>query len=672
MKGQESGDEFNSLLEESENLSQSLLKPNTDFVRKDGSISSTTSRDLNFCFDVILKEAVKEEKLVKQICYVMLSAYTSRPFNLSINAPSGEGKTYVLTTVGDLFPKTDIIYIAGMSSKAIFHKNGYLGIRDEDGEYVEVDDELQQLRDTIQDKKSELSRIKNGSSSTLHDTIARLEKEIEEDKQRIKEIERNAVKVIDLKNKILVFLDTPSSEIFEALMSLLSHDKYEVEYQFVDTSSRTGLKTRTNVLRGWPSVIFAQAIDFTHHPRYQEIQRRFIITNPRMDVEKYHGAVDLIFEKNCNPDFVYQRKIVSDAKKDNAREIILNIKDDLLSISSTIMPGKNNTLIPFARLLEKLLPTTNSAQDMTFTNRLLQHIILLANIHFRSRPYMEILPAFSSGPPLRIPMATYSDLQESISLMNNNVGGIRPYVLDWYHYVFFELYGSKSGPNSKSKNGEIITEPRIALTTNELIEKTVEVIKKPYSTKQILTEFIYPLLNMGYIDWVKSEIDGRAHIYFPVIESRANESNRKNSNLFFCDKKNNLFECDERDNGNIITSDDKTQIISKVKEVINYYSEDNNLVTLRFADSDTTIFESMEDMAVGKDEDKNAEEIVDKYYSEFVVKHDKDYQMDVSQVVRPSKKLCSSEEYLRTIITNNSLQETQAENIKNSINNQNL
>ena len=327
-----------------------FLKPNKDYVRSDGSVSSTTSRDLNICFNVILKEAVKEDRSVKQVCYTMLSAYTKNPMNLAINAPTGEGKTHVLTTVGSLFPKKDVIYIAGMTSKAIFHKNGFVAIRDEDGEYIEVENELQLLKETIQSKKLELK-----TNSKSPDTIAELEKEIERCKQRLMEIERNAVKVIDLNHKILVFLDTPSSEIFEALMSLLSHDQYEVEYQFVDTSSRTGLKTRTNILMGWPSVIFAQAIDYTRHPRYQEIQRRFIVTNPRMDTEKYKSAVDSIIDKNCLPDFVYQQKVVSDEEKDKAREIILNIKDDLLDNSSTIKPGKNNVLVPFAYLLKKLL-----------------------------------------------------------------------------------------------------------------------------------------------------------------------------------------------------------------------------------------------------------------------------------------------------------------------------
>jgi hypothetical protein len=52
-----------------------------------------------------------------------------------------------------------------------------------------------------------------------------------------------------------------------------------------------GIKTKTNILRGWPAVIFAQAIDYSHYQRYPEIQRRFIITNPKMTTEKYAAAI---------------------------------------------------------------------------------------------------------------------------------------------------------------------------------------------------------------------------------------------------------------------------------------------------------------------------------------------------------------------------------------------
>jgi hypothetical protein len=49
-----------------------------------------------YCIDVILKEARLEDRLAKQLFYVMASAYTNNPLNLAINSPSGEGKNWVI------------------------------------------------------------------------------------------------------------------------------------------------------------------------------------------------------------------------------------------------------------------------------------------------------------------------------------------------------------------------------------------------------------------------------------------------------------------------------------------------------------------------------------------------------------------------------------------------
>jgi hypothetical protein len=64
---------------------------------------------IKYCIEVILKEAKLEDRLVKQIFYTMLSAYTNNPTNLAINSPSGEGKNYVLRKVAENFPKEDVL-----------------------------------------------------------------------------------------------------------------------------------------------------------------------------------------------------------------------------------------------------------------------------------------------------------------------------------------------------------------------------------------------------------------------------------------------------------------------------------------------------------------------------------------------------------------------------------
>jgi hypothetical protein len=116
-----------------------------------------TKNPIQFCIDVILKEARQEETLVKQLVYTMLSAYTNNPINLPVNSPSGEGKNYVINKVGDNFPKEDVTFLAGMTDKALFHRHGTLVIKNGVGEYESVDNKIAEIDSEIADKESEIA-----------------------------------------------------------------------------------------------------------------------------------------------------------------------------------------------------------------------------------------------------------------------------------------------------------------------------------------------------------------------------------------------------------------------------------------------------------------------------------------------------------------------------------
>ena len=120
----------------------------------------------------------------------------------------------------------------------------------------------------IEEKENEISQSNDKNEKQGLKSI------IKELKKEKKDLLKDARKLIDLSNKIIIFLDTPSEQLLSGLLPLLSHDKYEVEYEFVDTHN--GIKTKNNVLRGWPAVIIAQALDYSNSPRYPEYQRRFI------------------------------------------------------------------------------------------------------------------------------------------------------------------------------------------------------------------------------------------------------------------------------------------------------------------------------------------------------------------------------------------------------------
>ncbi len=138
-----------------------------------------------------------ENKLITFLC--QLSAYTeSSQFNISFNAPSSTGKSYIPTEIARLFPEEDIIEIGYCSPTAFFH---------DAGQYVK---------------------------------------------------EQKGY-VIDLSRKILIFLDQPHTLLLQHLRPILSHDKKQIRMKITDKSQKHGLKTKNILLRGYPAVIFCTA-----------------------------------------------------------------------------------------------------------------------------------------------------------------------------------------------------------------------------------------------------------------------------------------------------------------------------------------------------------------------------------------------------------------------------
>jgi len=138
-----------------------------------------------------------ENKLITFLC--QLSAYTeSSQFNISFNAPSSTGKSYIPTEIAKLFPEKDAIEIGYCSPTAFFH---------DVGQYVKE----------------------------LNGYIA------------------------DLSRKILIFLDQPHTLLLQHLRPMLSHDKKEIRLKITDKTQKYGIKTKNIILKGYPAVIFCTA-----------------------------------------------------------------------------------------------------------------------------------------------------------------------------------------------------------------------------------------------------------------------------------------------------------------------------------------------------------------------------------------------------------------------------
>ena len=139
----------------------------------------------------------EENKLVTFLCG--LSTYTeSSQFNISFNAPSSTGKSYIPIEIARLFPKEDVKEIGYATPTSFFHDVG------------------------------EFNKERKGYE-------------------------------IDLSRKLLIFLDQPHSMLLERLRPLLSHDEKEMLLKITDKSQKGGIRTKTVFIKGYPAVIFCSA-----------------------------------------------------------------------------------------------------------------------------------------------------------------------------------------------------------------------------------------------------------------------------------------------------------------------------------------------------------------------------------------------------------------------------
>jgi hypothetical protein len=208
----------------------------------------------------------EENKLITFLCE--LSAYTENSqFNISFNAPSSTGKSYIPTEIARLFPEEDIIEIGYCSPTAFFH---------DIGEYQK-------------EKKGYL---------------------------------------IDLSRKILIFLDQPHTQLLERLRPLLSHDKKEINLKITDKTQKFGLKTKNVLLRGYPSVIFCTAglkIDEQEATRFlllsPETNQEKIREAIQEKIKKETDADNYQEWLNSNPERKLLKERIQAIKQENIKEI---------------------------------------------------------------------------------------------------------------------------------------------------------------------------------------------------------------------------------------------------------------------------------------------------------------------------------------------------------------
>lgn len=387
----------------------------------------------------------EKNKIVTFLCE--LSAYTENAqFNISYNAPSSTGKSFIPLEISKLFPNDDVMRLGNCSPTAFFHEQG----------------------------------------------------EFDKDKNTI---------VVDLSRKIIIFLDQPHTALLERLRSLLSHDEKEMHSKITDKNQRGGNRTKTVIIRGFPSVIFCTA---GLHIDEQEATR-FLLLSPEINPEKIRGGIVEAIKRESDKD-KYEawleenpmRKILKERIRAIKLENIREIKIASYGKIEERFLGNNKVLKP------------RHQRDIKRLSSLIKSFALL-NLWWRDRDGSTIT---ANEDDIEQAFRIWDDISVSQEL------NLPPYIYNLYREVIMQAWQDKNA----SQNQEIMKITGTAgLSRQEILQKHFEVYGRMLDNNQLRQQILPMLETAGLISREADKNDKRKILVYPTVLTIKSTSEINNS-----------------------------------------------------------------------------------------------------------------------------------------------
>ncbi|NVM56926.1 MAG: hypothetical protein HWN51_02235 [Desulfobacterales bacterium] len=358
-------------------------------------------------------------------------------------------------------------------------------------------------------------------------------------KEDLADLVKNSKYLVNMENKILIFLEAPQLETWEKIRPILSHDVYEISYKFTDRTSRGQLKTLHVVIRGWPAAVYLKAGRGREDIIWPQIQSRFTTISPRMSAEKYRAAVEFSAMVKGLPSVVFESKIGA-REFERAERIIRTIRHRLLDIkykarkaSKSFAP--NTFWIPFHKEIGEEFPAT-VGRHMRDSKRFITVMQMSAATNVFARPILKI------GDTENI-VVVRADYERAIRLYFEEGGeeiftGIPAHIIDFFKRVILSLWKGEE-PGHEKIGGDTITHEKLGMgmTVAEMVKRYRGIYHKGRSSKTILNHYLPPLENYGIITSEPDPEDKRRNLW-TVLQEEIKPKNTLISSLF---GKGNIF-----------------------------------------------------------------------------------------------------------------------------------
>ena len=372
-----------------------------------------------------------ENKIITFLC--LLSAYTeSSQFNISFNAPSSTGKSYIPLEISNLFPVRDSMKLGNCSPQAFFHEQGA----------------YDKAKNTI---------------------------------------------TVDLSRKIIIFLDQPHNDLLVRLRALLSHDEKEIQSKITDKNQKGGNKTKTVIIKGFPSVIFCSAglkID-------EQEGTRFLLLSPEISQEKIRQAVIEKIKKETDID-AYKDWLNSNPERKMLKDRILAIKQaDVMEINIHSPEKVEEKFLSGNKKLQ-----SRGTRDVGRIISIAKSLALL-NLWFRERIGSTVI---ANDEDVEGAFKIWDSISESQEL------NLPPYIFNLYKEVILTIWNEKK----QSIPEEMLKES--GLTRQEIVQRNYKLNGRLIPDWQLRQDIVPMLENAGLIRQEEDMKDKRKKLIYPTAE----------------------------------------------------------------------------------------------------------------------------------------------------------
>jgi DNA-binding PadR family transcriptional regulator len=403
-------------------------------------------------------EVKKDMASVSTAFLTDISAYLDEPLTTSLKGVSSVGKTHNVVQAAKYFPEEDVMFLGGLSPKAIIHEHGTL-MDGDDRPILPEDKPVKPMRRWFP--------TGNEGAEQYEEALTSYRASLNVWNNRL----LNSYRLITLSHKIIIFLETPSEETIRMLYPILSHDKRRIEYKWVDKD----MVTRKAVIEGFPAATFLSA-----RLKYMiELSTRSLTATPGSGENKIDEANALTNVKASYP-WKFQGERES---TEIIREIILLIKDKLVN-------GHFHVTVPFVSL-SKSFPR-EIARDMRDFKHFIWFLKSFTALHIFQRPIIKKRDEFyvlSTIDDVICSMCIFSRIFESTRT------GMAMNILRFYHEIV----------NVKDR-----------WFKKDLTELYNDTHTKKASSDTI-GYWLRRLSEIGYVNVRKSDTDKRKNVYEPLV-----------------------------------------------------------------------------------------------------------------------------------------------------------